>query len=281
MEKLLELVWSILIDQFLLEIEKTSKPRTTSSYARLMKALDSFVDYFNVDEQCLPKEALKTDKYRLIKKLLKYYSTDTYSLIKLYYQEKLQEQERLGILNQPSHLTDLGKLYCRAYYHLKEETLYVEIISCKNLKSCDSNGLSDPYVEIQLCPKYLYPHIEKQQTSIVKKTLNPSFNEKFEFRLTEKECTLSGGFIHFTVMDHDLMWSNDFEGEAFLEILKLPGIPNDSTNDCRPLDELKKIELSLTHPKVVRSRIIEILEQRISDKTAIDFVRQRREAENQ
>ncbi|CAF0890091.1 unnamed protein product [Rotaria sordida] len=279
--RLLELVWSILIDQFLLEIEKTSKPRTTSSHARLVKALDSFVDYFNTDEQCLPKEALKTDKYKLIKKLLKYYSTDTYSLIKLYYQEKLQEQERIGVINQTLHLADLGKLYCRAYYHLKEETLYVEIISCKNLKPCDSNGLSDPFVEIQLCPKFLYPHIEKQQTSIVKKTLNPSFNEKFEFRLTEKECTLSGGFIHFIVMDHDLMWSNDFEGEAFLEISKLPGIPHDSTNDCRPLDELKKIELSLTHPKAVRSRIIEILEQRLSDKTAIEFVRQRREAENQ
>ena len=67
--------------------------------------------------------------------------------------------------------------------------------------------------------------------------------------MTEKECKLSGGIIHFTVMDHDLMWSNDFEGEAFLEISKLPGIPNESMNDSRPLDELKQIELSLTHPK--------------------------------
>ena len=39
---------------------------------------------------------------------------------------------------------------------------------------------SDPYVEVQLCPRYLYPHLEKQQTSIIKKTLNPQFNEKFE-----------------------------------------------------------------------------------------------------
>lgn len=70
------------------------------------------------------------------------------------------------------------------------------VISCKNLIPCDSNGLrylhnfhnsqiiysvfSDPYVEIQLCPNFLYPHIEKQQTSIVKKTLNPMFNEIFE-----------------------------------------------------------------------------------------------------
>ncbi len=64
-------------------------------------------------------------------------------------------------------------------------------------------------------------------------------------RLTDKECNLLGGFVHFTVMDHDLMWSNDFEGEAFLEIGKITGV----NNDTRALDELKQIELALTHPK--------------------------------
>ena len=126
----------------------------------------------------------------------------------------------------------------------------------------------------------------------------------FSSRLTEKECSLPGGIIHFTVMDHDLMWSNDFEGEAFLEICKLSGIPNELNNDNRPLDDLKQIELSLTHPKgtsrkklsvdrrsntlecflrllAVPSRIIEILEQRSMDRVATDFVRRRREVENQ
>ena len=73
-------------------------------------------------------------------------------------QEKLQEQDRVASGNAPANVADLGKLYCRAYYHLKEETLYVEsknffdllsvlsssivvVISCKNLKPCDSNGL--------------------------------------------------------------------------------------------------------------------------------------------
>ena len=78
--------------------------RTALSYARLTKALDSLVDYFNSDEHGLSKEVLKTDKYKvlhtrpmdadlsllhhfqLIKKLLKYHSTDTQSLIKLYFQ---------------------------------------------------------------------------------------------------------------------------------------------------------------------------------------------------
>ncbi|CAF4325956.1 unnamed protein product, partial [Rotaria magnacalcarata] len=47
----------------------------------------------------------------------------------------------------------------------KPYTLKV-VISCKKLRPCDSNGLSDPYVELQLCPKFLYPHIEKQQTTV-------------------------------------------------------------------------------------------------------------------
>ncbi|CAF4345417.1 unnamed protein product, partial [Rotaria sordida] len=36
--------------------------------------------------------------------------------------EKAQEQDRANSSNQ----IDLGKLYCRAYYHSKEETLYIE-----------------------------------------------------------------------------------------------------------------------------------------------------------
>ncbi|CAF1066209.1 unnamed protein product [Adineta ricciae] len=271
--RLLELIWTKLLDQILAEVEYNGSSRSMASYLRLLKTLDYLTEYLTNDDQCLPKDTLKTDKYRLVKKLLKYQSNDTQSLIKTYYQEKLQEQDRANNSSQ----SDLGKLYCRAYYHPKQETLYIEIISCKNLKSCDSNGLSDPYVVIQLCPTFLYPHIEKQQTSIIKKTLNPQFNEKFEFRLTEKECGLSGGIVHFVVMDHDLMWSNDFEGEAFLEISKITGVNHDN----RMVDELKQIELALTHPKVLRSRIIEILEQRINDKTAVEFVRRRRETENQ
>ena len=76
----------------------------------------------------------------MVKKLLKYQSTDTLSLIKMYYhvnrwrdisgksneliclQEKVQEQDRINNSSQ----SDLGKLYFRAYYHSKPETLYVE-----------------------------------------------------------------------------------------------------------------------------------------------------------
>jgi hypothetical protein len=49
--------------------------------------------------------------------------------------------------------------------------------------------------------------------------------------------------------------------------------------------EKKKLVLFLTETKIgflaLRSRIIEILEQRSTDKTAVEFVRRRRETENQ
>jgi hypothetical protein len=52
------------------------------------------------------------------------------------------------------------------------------------------------------------------------------------------------------------MWSNDFEGEAFLDISKLPGIHPELMNDTRAYDELKQIELALTHPKGERKEKI-------------------------
>ena len=51
------------------------------------------------------------------------------------------------------------------------------------------------------------------------------------------------------------MWSNDFEGETFLEISKLPGISSNSTNNSGHLAELKQIELVLTHPKGLKKRM--------------------------
>lgn len=150
--------------------------RTTSSYVRLAKGLELLLEFFSKEEFSLPKEILKTDKFRvrrrrhsrperrslfvvdfqIVKKLVKYHSMDTRSLIKLYYHEKLNEQERF---NQTNHF-GLGRIFSRAYYHPKEETLYVEsefnlvfsfterndffrleVVACKSLKPCDSNGL--------------------------------------------------------------------------------------------------------------------------------------------
>ena len=39
-----------------------------------------------------------------------------------FFEEKLQEQDRVNNSSQ----AELGRIFCRAYYHPHEETLYVE-----------------------------------------------------------------------------------------------------------------------------------------------------------
>ena len=41
-------------------------------------------------------------------------------------------------------------------------------------------GLSDPYVLVALCPEHVFPNKSVQSTKIIKKTLNPTFDESFE-----------------------------------------------------------------------------------------------------
>ncbi len=54
------------------------------------------------------------------------------------------------------------------------------VLNAKNVIPLDPNGLSDPFVLIELCPHALFPRQTIQQTKIVKNTLNPVFDESFE-----------------------------------------------------------------------------------------------------
>ena len=45
-------------------------------------------------------------------------------------------------------------------------------------------GSSDPYVVVELQPTHLFPGQQQQQTSVIKTTLNPAFNETFSLYAT-------------------------------------------------------------------------------------------------
>jgi hypothetical protein len=66
-------------------------------------------------------------------------------------------------------------------------------------------------------------------------------------KISEKMCLQKGNVINFTVMDHDLVWTNDFEGEAFLDLYSLPGIRTDLGEGG--YKDLKYVELNLIRPK--------------------------------
>ncbi len=56
--------------------------------------------------------------------------------------------------------------------------LRVRIIEARNLLATDFNGFSDPYVKLYLLPDP--SKATKRKTAVVKKNLNPTFDEAFE-----------------------------------------------------------------------------------------------------
>ncbi|XP_014911043.1 double C2-like domain-containing protein alpha [Poecilia latipinna] len=90
--------------------------------------------------------------------------------------------------------------------------LCVGVRRCAHLAAMDVNGFSDPYVKI-----YLKPDIQKKskhKTAVMKKTLNPEFNQEFSYDVSLSE--LAKKTLEVTVWDHDLGRSNDFIGGVFL-----------------------------------------------------------------
>uniref|UniRef100_A0A3Q3GBD2 Double C2 domain alpha n=1 Tax=Labrus bergylta TaxID=56723 RepID=A0A3Q3GBD2_9LABR len=86
--------------------------------------------------------------------------------------------------------------------------LCVGVKRCAHLAAMDVNGFSDPYVKT-----YLKPDVHKKskhKTAVIKKTLNPEFNEEFFYEITFSE--LASKTLEVTVWDYDLGKSNDFIG---------------------------------------------------------------------
>lgn len=63
---------------------------------------------------------------------------------------------------------------------LNQTEFFISVLNAKNIIPLDPNGLSDPFVLIELCPHALFPRQTVQQTKIIKNTLNPVFDESFE-----------------------------------------------------------------------------------------------------
>ncbi|KAJ7990008.1 hypothetical protein DPEC_G00310390 [Dallia pectoralis] len=94
----------------------------------------------------------------------------------------------------------------------RAEGLCVGVLRCAHLAAMDVNGFSDPYVKT-----YLKPDTQKKskhKTAVIKKTLNPEFNEEFFYDISLSD--LSNKTLEVTVWDYDLGRSNDFIGGVCL-----------------------------------------------------------------
>ncbi|XP_068117287.1 synaptotagmin-7 isoform X3 [Hyperolius riggenbachi] len=112
-----------------------------------------------------------------------------------------------------------GELLLSLCYNPSANSIIVNIIKARNLKAMDIGGTSDPYVKVWLM--YKDKRVEKKKTVVMKRCLNPVFNESFIFEIpTEK---LRETTIIITVMDKDRLSRNDVIGKIYLSWKSGPG----------------------------------------------------------
>nr|XP_006200083.1 synaptotagmin-10 [Vicugna pacos] len=106
-----------------------------------------------------------------------------------------------------------GKLNFTLQYDYENELLVVKIIKALDLPAKDFAGTSDPYVKMYLLPD----RKKKFQTRVHRKTLNPLFDETFQFPVAYDQ--LSNRKLHFSIYDFDRFSRHDMIGEAILDNL--------------------------------------------------------------
>lgn len=230
-----------------------------SFYHRLFEAWHVLVEFFHAGGKGLSMEALETnpDHMKLVK-ILSLNQTPTEQLIEKYYKDLLKQQNEVSECKY-------GILNVRAYYNGNAQTLVLDVIGAKQIIALDSNGLSDPFVVIEIIPKFRYPAVPVVKTKVVSKSLNPIFDETFEFHIPPNPP--STAMLHFTVMDHDYLRSNDFAGEAFLELNDVPGFGATGGNT------LRQFNLILIQPVSNTKDVLDVLNSRKEDKDAVEFLR--------
>ncbi|KAM6980320.1 synaptotagmin-7b isoform 1-T1 [Aplochiton taeniatus] len=105
-----------------------------------------------------------------------------------------------------------GDLLVSLCYNPTANTITVSIIKARNLKAMDIGGTSDPYVKVWLMNKD--KRVEKKKTVVMKRCLNPVFNESFPFDVPAH--VLRETTIIITVMDKDKLSRNDVIGKIYL-----------------------------------------------------------------
>ncbi|XP_040049641.2 synaptotagmin-6 [Gasterosteus aculeatus] len=125
------------------------------------------------------------------------------------YQQKAVESEDSS---KNSSSKNCGRINISLKYDYENEALIVNILKAADLPAKDLCGTSDPYVKV-----YLLPDRKKFQTRVHRKTLNPSFDESFQFPVPYDELAVRK--LHMSVFDFDRFSRHDMIGEVVLDNL--------------------------------------------------------------
>ena len=85
----------------------------------------------------------------------------------------------------------------------------MQVLHANKLRAADVNGSSDPICKVKLGPF-------KARTRVLKKTLEPEWNETFIFVLEPDSLALMGGvpMLLFEVWDHNVLARDYFLGQV-------------------------------------------------------------------
>jgi len=134
-------------------------------------------------------------------------------------------------LNKGPQKEYLGKLQYELKYDFNTQTLSVTVCQAMELPAMDMGGVSDPYVKVFLVPEI--KGMKKFETKVHRKTLNPFFNETFQFKNLPYADTFDKTLM-FTIFDYDRFSKHDRIGE-----IKLPLCQVDL---AQPVNEWKDVE---------------------------------------
>ncbi|XP_055032990.2 protein unc-13 homolog D [Misgurnus anguillicaudatus] len=236
-------------------------------FQRLMYTLQCLEQCFHAEGNGLPLETLHTDEYKTLRTHLTQNSMTCNQLIEKFFERQVWEQK---VFTGEKY----GAVTLITAYRRSEQKLQVEVLNAVNLIPLDSNGSSDPFVQLSLEPKHVFPEVETRSTKIKDCDLNPLFEESFEFLISLEQCQSPGACLMVTVLDHDTLRSDDFEGEAFLSLKAVPGVGG-GDNNPKPA----QIRLPLMHPKPNSENILKLLQARKGEREAQAFVKLRRQRE--
>ncbi|XP_032562576.1 protein unc-13 homolog D [Chiroxiphia lanceolata] len=269
-KSLLTLLWH----HTLSVLSAAAAPQVPSAqhYKRLHCALKSLELCFYGEGCGLPLEILHTAAFLSLETHLALCSASSRKLIQKYFSNRIKQQ-----LDTSSE--KFGAVTIKALYRPSEQKLRVEVLNAANLIPLDSNGSSDPFVQLTLEPRHEFPEVVARTTQCKRNELHPLFDEAFDFLIPPEKCRQEGACLLLTVFDYDTLGSNDLEGEAFFPLCHLPGLNDDE--DKADMGRVPQTRLPLTHPKPNGDEILRLLESRKGDKEAQAFVKLRKQRAKQ
>uniref|UniRef100_A0A674HJV0 Unc-13 homolog D n=1 Tax=Taeniopygia guttata TaxID=59729 RepID=A0A674HJV0_TAEGU len=226
---------------------------------------------FHAEGCGLPLETLHSATFRTLETHLALCSATSRKLIQKYFSNRIQQQ-----LDTSSE--KYGAVTIKALYRPSEQKLRVEVLNATNLIPLDSNGSSDPFVQLTLEPRHEFPEVVARSTQCKRNELHPLFDEAFDFLIPSEKCRQEGACLLLTVFDYDMLGANDLEGEAFFPLCHLPGL--DTEEDEADMGRVPQTRLPLTHPKPT-DEILQLLESRKKDKEAQAFLKLRKQRAKQ